>query len=444
MTVQSSLLEGLRLLLRRCQRRSGRLSPAVYHCSLSIEAASAVYASTSGQKSLGSSPPPPPPLLVPAWADIESTDPWCCLPTLKRAMFVCEQNRDFVITALTGYGARNGELAQRADADTLSIRELLSSITDFTQTLVQYEGREKDLFSFFHELIHCMVGHEGVYSAFLQSTQSDRVHGLLATIATTPQLSPRELQQLWNEFRVANRKLLRLVQKFEVVEETVANLCALSLVAPEVANTVFDELWQAIVRDGYGAVFAANSMRMQELDLELGLKQIDYFIEAAFAVMELHTTLLDLNVHNVVNPDSVVSTDFGLTILDDVDQYILSVAPHLEPLFDQIKAFRRTAENYPVVILWQSGSSADLEVIAISDSSISESDIREEGFWESLRQQISRAIRVSTPNGCELTCPRKRDGLPCCSKEEAMWKLWTRLPKRYQAVLKPPTCGVRA
>jgi hypothetical protein len=275
------------------------LPSAIYHCNLPIKSVSAVYGSSiNGRKKPSNSAP------IPAWPDIEELDQWCCLPAYRRAIFMPKQSLDFM----------------RTTTDEELLRDLDASICPISQAMAQYPGREKDTFSFFHEIYHFLVGSFGVYSAFRQSTQSDIIHSILQTIATAPQFTPHELRQLWNEFYAANRKLVELVQKFEIHEETHANFDALSSMPPEVADAVSDELWQA-VGTGYREVYNVLSMSMHELVKRRGINP-ELVADVAMGVMEVVTALGDLNLlhdiykldpASVVDPASAVSMEFPRT-----------------------------------------------------------------------------------------------------------------------------------
>jgi hypothetical protein len=399
-----------------------RLPSAVYHCDLPIKFASVVYESSSNSRRKSSNSPS-----IPAWPDIEDLDRWCCLPAFKRAIFMPKQSRNFMDSIV-------GKI------EDLTIEDVMKS---------QYQGREEDIFSLLHEVCHHLVCWAGMYCAFRLTTQSDISHGLLQTIATTPQPTPRELRQLWNEFYAANGKLVELVQKFEIYEETFANFGALTSVPPEVVDAVSDKLWKA-VGDGYRAVITELSMRTHELVQQRGMDP-DIELDVAIGIIEIGTAIGDLNLHDIYNldprsvldPASVENMELP-SMLERADYYIISAAPHLEPLFSKVKEFRRTAENYPMVLLYQSGNSIELEVIATCNSSVSESDIKEEGFWESLRQQIRWSLSTPPFRVRRLICPYKRDDEPCCGREDLVENLWARLPKVYRAASKPPRCGIKA
>jgi hypothetical protein len=170
-------------------------------------------------------------------------------------------------------------------------------------------------------------------------------------------------------------------------------------------------------------------------------------LDGVVAIMELITALHDLNLRqifeldpaSVLDPASIVS--MGLNMVEVIDYYILSVAPHLEPLFSKVKEFRRTAENYPIIIFSQLGNSIDVAVIGDSNSSISDSDIIEESFWESLCQQIRWALSTAPFKVRSLICPYKYNDTPCCGKSDFIETLCARLPKRWRVSLTPPTCG---
>jgi hypothetical protein len=483
---------------------------AIYHCSVPFKSLSAVYGSSNGGRQ--SNVPP-----IPAWPDIEDIDQWCCLPTLKRAVYIHDPPQESLmdfIDFLEQYLLQQIEKAEQGIQEQTSvfvnlaamlytrISELPCSISDMSKESIRnylhgvnwdslrYLCGEKNVFTNFHEMTHSIVGKTGIYSAFRQNMQSDAVHHLLQIISSTPQLSNPELQQLWREFRVSNGKLLQLVRKFEVVEETVANLWALSLLEPQIRDSVIGDLYEYLKVKGEEFFFnffltAVTTDRISSLPIDRAesLDQLwhlghSWDIHRVLALMELVTIKVDCSDISPASDlnalfDSIyylyyIAPFYGskslntLEILDmldidAVDQWFISVAPGMKPLLSAVKEYRLASEKSPLVILRGSVNSAELEFHhlaningePISESVIKENEslINEEAFWESLRQQINWAIwaiRVRRSAACELTCPHKRADQPCCGREESMKKLWTRLPKPYQAVLTSPSCGIKA
>jgi hypothetical protein len=69
-----------------------RFPSAIYRCDLPVSSAGAIYSSsvnTRERRRTHSSHPP-----IPAWPDIKSTDQWCCLPGLWRAIFTYGKDQD--------------------------------------------------------------------------------------------------------------------------------------------------------------------------------------------------------------------------------------------------------------------------------------------------------------------------------------------------------------
>jgi hypothetical protein len=439
---------------------------AIYHCPVPLKAASAVYESSSdvrsGHSNLSNSPP------IPAWPEINNPNRWCCLPSLKRAIFICDQKRNFE-PAVEVLAVGKADIDRIIEGqDTMSYGEIFKEGISIAKRMAiawsQFGAGEKDAFSVFHELVHYVVGSSGMYSAYRQNTQADKVHRILELITTAPQLSDRDLRQLWTEFFTTNTNLWQSVQKFEVVEETVANLYAQLLVADEVRGAVSSELSKAIVKEGYFGFFVLFSKDL--LTRNGGFDQ-------AFVLMELFTIYLDNpEIKAVINelfrllgdpyrlagmPEFIRNeTDLQRTFpsfldaaqthkdmlneisdpdLDDADKWISSRFPALEPVVSDLQEFRRTSQTYPIIFLRGSGNSVSVQIDDVNNNSISESAVKEKCFWESLRQQISKV--------CGLTCPYKFDGMPCCGREDLMGKLWHRLQPGYRRALKRPTCGFR-
>ena len=441
------------------------LPSAVYHCNVPIKSASAVYGSNNNGRR-PSKPQAPP---IPAWPDIEDIDDWLCLPGLKRAVFLCHRGKvpqsleepDQLGLELEYIETHRGEYSPDVVAEArllsfyynIGLGEPLDSVNSRLNDFVALaekssgearllhrnairwaesqllEGGYKDTFSAAHERGHSTVLLEGVYSALAQNAQSDIIHGLLETIATTPQLMPRDLRNLWNEFFAANDNFVRLVQKFEVIEEIVANQQGLWNLAPEVRSAVVGELLKAIQNKGYWSLFSTFLMDgcRSNPNRALPLMELITILHDRFN-MSLDEALLK----SIAALDNMVGLDASLS-LDEVDEWITAKAPLIEPILGAVKELRRTSKSLPRITLTRRGNKADLEVHPIPTiDSISVEVILWHGFWESLRQQIGKV--------CGLTCPYKRDGLPCCGRSSYLENLWTRLPKQYQVALSPPTC----
>jgi hypothetical protein len=300
------------------------------------------------------------------------------------------------------------------------------------------EGGYYDAFSAAHERGHFIVGAEGVYSTLVQNAQSDIVHGLLETIATTPQLMPRDLRKLWNDFAAANEKLVLLVQKFEVIDEIVANQQGLWDLAPEVRSAVVDEVLKAIQDKGYWSLFSTFLMGgcRDNPNRALPLMELITILHDRFN-MSLDEALLK----SIAALDTMVGSDASLS-LDDVDEWITAKAPLMEPILGAVKELRRTSKYLPRITLTRRGNEAELEVHPIPTiDTISVESILWQGFWESLRQQIRWSVSIPPFKIRRLICPYRRDATPCCGRSNLIETLWVRIPKRWRVALSPPTCN---
>jgi hypothetical protein len=244
-----------------------------------------------------------------------------------------------------------------------------------------------------------------------------------------------DLQYLWNQFLSANKELVLLVKKFEVIEEIVATYLGLEHSAPEVSLAVINELAQVIRNQGYWSLFYRFIVQ--------GIRK-NY--ERALPLMEFCTIILaTLNV----SLDEALAVAIGTLDTDakigDVDDWLVAKFPHLEPTIDTVKTSRRTP-HWPFILLAKQGNEVNLEVTPVPTLNCFSTEIvLKEAFWESLRQQINWAIWVKSVKRSavsELTCPYKHGVYPCCGGNEAIRRLWMRLPKQYQAVLTTPSCGI--
>jgi hypothetical protein len=436
-------------------------SPAVYHCNVPFKSVSAVYESATNRRKPSKSQNPP----IPAWPDIEDIDQWCCLPAFKRARFCCDflnedQQPDSPLFFQMKYVLdHRGEYSEEAvkevwrllyffnfasdevfyalsEKSTGKARRFIGDAITWAESHFYKEGAV-DGFSSKHEFGHYKVGSERVYSAFLQNSQSEIVHGLLETISTTLQLAPADLRELWNDFFYANEKLVKLVQRFEFIEEIVANYLGMVSSSPEVREAIVDQLIQVQRHDGslnFFLTFLQNGCRGN--------------LERALPLMELYTILFDrfrlvpdeplLRIIDLL--DSIAGGDASPS-LDDVDDWIIAKAPILQPVLDAVKA-SRLAPEWPQITLTRMGNEIELRIHETPTINyISPESILWEGFWESLRQQIKWSLSTPPFKVKRLICPYKRDAMPCCGRSNLIETLWVRIPKQWRAALKPPVCN---
>jgi hypothetical protein len=282
----------------------------------------------------------------------------------------------------------------------------------------------------------------------------------LRRIGTASQLSPSELTQLWKSFFSTNEQLLHLVQKFETIEEIVANQYAMWHIAPEVRRPevrrkVVHKLCLNIVDKGYWDLFYTFVMEGRRDFIPVLSNPITP--DRALALMELFTLLLDrcgmepaLALHRSIEVMNAFGSKDAEPSLDDVDQWAISVVPESEPLLSAISKHRHKPEYWPQLFLRRRGKEAYIEFSLFNDDSTlkefcnsdrAEQTLIEDAFWESLRQQLRWSLSTPPFRVHRLICPHKHDYEPCCGRWNLVETLWARIPKRWRGTLTPPPCN---
>jgi hypothetical protein len=441
--------------------------PAVYRCHVPIKPASTIYGSTdNGWKNSSNLAP------FPAWPDIEDIHQWYCFPTLRRAVYfrylgtLAQESPSLEMTFVEFKSTTLKQLKEygKALTDEVSLSTIINGMIEVDEIYKKYfshipNSREvfhewcesqqewqvtdcvvEDELSAGHEFGHYLVGREGVYSAVRQMGQAAAVRRLLKIIATRSQLSPTDLRQLWTEFFNKNKILVQLVQKFEIIEEIVANLYGITLLE-SVNERVLEKLNQAIHNMGYYSLYLDFSKVCQNNP------------DRILPLMEIFTILIDW----LLDPDKALnlSIDYLTTIersdislsLDDIDDWMTAKIqkPQLERCLTVVKHLRRMPGIWPHIILTGTGSRGYPNCVKriYSDDfpqMVGDVLLDWEYFWESIRQQISRFNRVKG-----LSCPfrtfKHNHNLPCCGRKDLILNLWIRLPKQLRTTLLPPICS---
>jgi hypothetical protein len=158
-----------------------RFPSAIYRCDLPVSSAGAIYSSsvnTRERRRTHSSHPP-----IPAWPDIKSTDQWCCLPGLWRAIFTYGKDQDldygpqlqYLLNLSHKYGQEVVNEAIKFYQLPPSDRRNASNAVIYLSWSAQWwdlaQGGQgfNGAFSCQHEVGHRLVGAQGVYSSILQA-----------------------------------------------------------------------------------------------------------------------------------------------------------------------------------------------------------------------------------------------------------------------------------
>lgn len=315
----------------------------------------------------------------------------------------------------------------------------------FSFAHAQNDLSPEDTFSFAHEDAHFDVAFQGnVHSARLQEKQASLVHMALQRVVTTPESSAADLEHYWRDFVGANRRLVELVQRFESIEEVAANFLGLCYLTPEIRERVEQKVTRAMRALGLYEDYLVFA------DACNG----DSPVGAAFDVLDLTGRAVDFL--NMVPGDALrrITTTYKSAVRDkrprsEATESLASAAPVEEEIIsgDQLDEILRGRardndlsardfwqENLRVIMLVGSGNVVEVEIdVPDGDANVLET-VRDRGFFESLRQQI-------TQQRSGLCCPYARSHEPCCGRGALLGNLWTRLPRQNQDRFTPPTCS---
>jgi hypothetical protein len=204
-----------------------------------------------------------------AWPEIENPYQPLCFPTFLRAIYQTPDynfldNEKALLSAIEYLTQHlptlDTEIIERLartiifNSKEQSKQGLHPNIDEIIQQTAMhvrlpYSYGSVHLFSEAHENAHWTAWSS--YNSVIITNQVKRVQAIIDEIATMPELTTKEITELWNKFNQENTQLVQLVKKFEAAEEIYATYVAYRWSSPSVKQDVKNEIEHALREKGW-------------------------------------------------------------------------------------------------------------------------------------------------------------------------------------------------